>query len=344
MNESGKAIAVTGNGSDFNSEKTKALWAGAGNTALSADVVRALALVGDHYQLDPALGEVMILGNKVYITLEGYLRVAEQHPAYDGYELWPLSVDERKAMRVGENEDAFGCRVWRKDRRFPSVGYGVASVKTVQMSSMQVYTREVAEKRAIHRAHRMAFRVRLPDAEDAMQQYQQTGTVGLPIIEQGEYREREPAALPSPDWKSFWTHVKGLGVEHEEVHHVLNVQSVTEWQGSLEEAIQLVEQYVLTRDQRKAATDVTTPTPAETVATVATPAPAGKFDRPRAEKRYIALIDKAEVLGVTVTPFSANWTDNELRAHGRKLADEIATAETALEKRAEAAKGVSAAK
>lgn len=324
MSESSQSMQLRPNGTPRPAD-TKALWAGAGGSGMNIEVAKALGVVGEHYELDPALGEVVILGNKVYVTYEGYLRVADQHPDYDGFEAWPLNEAERKSMKVGEDEFAFGCRVWRKNRRFPAVAYGVASDRSVQAGPLKVYLREIAWKRAHHRALRFAFRVGLPDAPAAMEQYEQTGTVALPIIEQGEYQEREPAALPQPDWKSFWTHCKGLGVEHDEVHRVLNVQSMTDWQGTLEEAIGLVEQYVLARDQRKEPVAVPAPTAGQ----------APKFDRARAEKRYIALSDKADVLGVTTEPFKSTWNDDELRARGRELSNAIIRAETEMEQKPE---------
>jgi hypothetical protein len=314
-----KSLALRPNGIESHPEQTKAVWAAAGGAALSAEVVKALALVGQHYNLDPALGELMILGNKVYITLEGYLRVAEQHPAYEGYELWALTVDERKALKVGDDEHGFGCRVWRKDRRFPSVGYGVASDRSIQAGPIKVFARELAEKRAIHRAHRMAFRVGLPDAEDAIQQYEQTGRVALPVIEQAPTTEPEPPALPRPDWASFWIHVKGLGVEHEEAHRILGVASVKDWAGSLEEAVTTIEKYVLTRDK---ATAIEKPQ--------APPETPKSWTRPELQAKYHELSDQADTLSIPHDTFDPKWPNAELLNRCRELKVRCREAELAI--------------
>lgn len=257
MSES-QAVTIRQNGdTTITPDKTKSIWASAGADIKSPEVVRALGLLGEHYQLDPALGEVMLLGSKVYITFEGYLRIAEQNPAYEGYELNPMTEQERKDAKVAPDEFAYVCKVYRKDRRFPSVGYGIASDATISMGPMKLFKREVAEKRAFHRALKMAFRAGIPDYDEAVEavDYQQPIAVQAlpnPAIDD------EPVP-PTTDWPRFWVHIKGLGIDHEEAHKALGVGSVKDWPGSLDEAITVIERYVLARDTDIPLQQVATP-------------------------------------------------------------------------------------
>lgn len=209
--------------------QTKAVWAGAGSN-LTPETARALAIVGQHYGLDPALGEVMILGNRVYVTMEGYTRIAESHPEYDGHNLRPLTEQERKEAMVDPLEHAWLCEVFRKDRRVPILGYGVASERTIQARPIQSFAREMAQKRAMHRALRAAFRASVPPVEIEVD-----GATGE-IIDR-ETRPAPEATAVQPDWSRFWAKVNSWGLTRDQVHQLLGVESVKDWRGSLSEAL-----------------------------------------------------------------------------------------------------------
>ena len=316
MSDNNRAVAIRDSDAGLPVEKTRALWAG-GKANLPVEVARGLATVGEYYNLDPALGEVMILGDKVYITLEGYLRIAESHPEYDGYELWPLSEDERIATKASNDEHAWGCRVYRKDRRYPAVGYGFASDATVSMSTMKPFKREVAQKRAFHRALKGSFRAMVPDPDAAIE----AATVGDGVqVVEGASADRPPSP-PQPNWPKFWTAVKGLDVTRDEVHQVLKVASVTEWPYSLEDAYREIEKYAAERDRQRPAQPATLPPRAEA-------APEEKA-RPVAMNDWRALVERAEVVGIIAPSLPEGLTPSGLGAHYNHLAAKIAWAETA---------------
>ena len=331
MSES-RQVALRQNG-DATTDKTRAIWAGA-DAKISAEVGRALGVIGETYGLDPALGEVMILGNKVYITFEGYLRIAEQHPAYEGYELRPMTADERKAMKVGEDESAFVAHVYRKDRRFPSVGYGVASNRTVLMSTMQAFLREVAEKRAFHRALKMAFRAGIPDYDEALEAIEsaQAVRVSVPDVPRLDVAPSDP----QPDWPYFWSRVKELGVSREEAHTMLGVGSIKELTGSLDEALGAIHQAVA---ESRQSVDVETgeiveaPKPAAPVPPPLTrhdlPALAGNI-RATLDKAYDAIVDKADVVGVPADTRDPRWSDQEIAARTRQMRAKVQAKEAAI--------------
>ena len=336
-----QALVVRENGAvekRLTADKTKAIWASAGADVKSPEVARALALIGERYELDPALGEVLILGGKVYIGFEGYLRIAEQNPAYDGYELRPMSEQDRQDAKVGINEFAYVCHVWRKDRRFPSVGFGVASDATISMGPMKLFAREVAEKRAFHRALKMAFRAGIPDYDDAIELIAQGQTVA---VEQLAPPADVAPAPASPNWAAFWQVCKGLGASRDEVHEVLGVGSVLEWPGSLDEAITKVEQFILTRDRTPAEAPVddvaagnfeevfprheTVTPPAKPTPPPVMPTQTGKTSERRAiprselEAKYRSLVDRADTLGVPAKMHDPAWSEQVLIDEGMAL-------------------------
>lgn len=283
---------------------TKAVWVSAGSTNLTPDQARALGMVGQRYDLDPALGEVMILGNKVYITMEGYLRIAEQHPEYDGYELWPLTEQERGQMRIAETEDAWGCRVWRKGRQHPAVGYGHASAANISMGTMKPFSSEVAQKRAFHRALRTAFRARVPGPDEALSQADDRGVVS--VI--GEVVDDKPPKPPAPDWSGFWLAVKQLGVTDEQVHQVLGVASVTDWDGTLESAYEKVRLWKRQHGDK----------------------PAKQYEIAPLRERYAKLAEKAEALGIVVEPLTEDMAGVEILRLGRELQSVISFREAGI--------------
>lgn len=139
-------------------------------TPLQAGELARLALM---YGLDPMAGELTVYEGKPLVTFDGRMRKANEHPEFDGIDpdpkaTGPASEEERVAWRVREGEFLWKATVWRKDRRFPSVGFGRAGggyernylVKNAERGP------ELARKRAIVNALRMAFAMPLPSAEE----------------------------------------------------------------------------------------------------------------------------------------------------------------------------------
>lgn len=294
-----RSIAVR-NGGQLAASETRALWAGAGNA--NSEVMHQLGKLGDHYGLSAALGEIMILGNKVYIPLEGYISLAERNPAYDGYEIWPLTEAERTAAKAGNDEHAWGCNVYRKDRSHPSRGYGFASDRTVQAAPLKAFAREVAQARAFRRALRAAFRATVPPVdEDGMLEIPTNGTVVVSV----SAPEDVPPKPPAPPWDSFWIAVEGLGVSRDEAHRILGVESIKDWTGSLEEAYQRIEKHVAAKEradeERQRQTNVK------------------KWTREKLIDHYARRCDDADVLGIPHKPFDLTWTDEQIISEGEAL-------------------------
>lgn len=129
-----------------------------------------MARVALAYSLDPFLAEIMLYQGNLYVTYRGRLRKAQEHPAFDGIEEpEALNDAERKAFRVEDGELMFRCRVWRKDRRLPFVGYGRAGGSSDKnpISKAPAGALDMAMERAKRRALTDAFALPLPNAEDA---------------------------------------------------------------------------------------------------------------------------------------------------------------------------------
>jgi len=248
-------------------DRTRAIWAGVGSQAMNAEIVRALAIVGEHYQLDPALGQVLILGSKVYISKDGYLAIAQRNPNFEGLQTRPMTDAERKDAKAASDEHCWVCAVYRKGWRVPAVAWGSASERTIQMKTIVPYAREMAEGRAIRRALKLAFGLDLPDADQPIVVDGSTGEVitreTLPAV--SDVAEPRVAEI-GPDWRTFWAKTKALGLTQEQVHEALRVDSVKDFDGSLAEAIDLCVTWKWQQDEaRRSATagDESEPTSVE---------------------------------------------------------------------------------
>lgn len=138
-------------------------------TPLQAATLARLALM---YGLDPLAGELTVYEGKPFVTIDGRLRKANEHPQFDGIEdPREATPEERQAWRCKEDEFMFVATAWRKDRRLPFVGKGRAGGKYERNYLVSNNDRgpELARKRAIVNALRMAFSMPLPSLEEEAQ-------------------------------------------------------------------------------------------------------------------------------------------------------------------------------
>jgi hypothetical protein len=125
-------------------------------------LAQAVQLICRRYGLDPALGHVSIYKGKVYIHLIAYIHLANQQPAYDGYEI------------AREWEDDTYChaevRVHRSDRKFPAARTGKSAKNKPKKDGRGTYEDFDADAKAFaqafRRALRMAFNVEWPEPEE----------------------------------------------------------------------------------------------------------------------------------------------------------------------------------
>ncbi len=125
-----------------------------------------LARVSLAYGLDPLMDEIIPYQGKPYVTIAGRIRIADNHPMFDGYDLDPASDEERRALEVHDGEAVWKCTVYRKDRSRPTRAFGRAGGPAEQNPVARRWLPEIAQKRAVHRALRAAFPLNLPGVEE----------------------------------------------------------------------------------------------------------------------------------------------------------------------------------
>lgn len=129
------------------------------------------------YGYDPLMGEVVILGGKLYVTCPGRLRVAQQNEDYGGFDFEWVGADDdglRRTMQIGPMDIAAKATVHRTNRR-PTVAFGMVRAYEMTAKNQDGRARfpivasnpqEMAYKRAVERAHRYAYSMPLPSAEE----------------------------------------------------------------------------------------------------------------------------------------------------------------------------------
>lgn len=132
---------------------------------LTKEQAMEVARVALAYGLDPFLGELIPYQGRPYLTFDGRVRIADRHPAYDGYDLVPVTGEELDALRPQQGESIWKCVVYRKDRSRPTIAYGRAGGPHEKNPLAKQDPVTMAQKRAIHRALRAAFPVPIPGVE-----------------------------------------------------------------------------------------------------------------------------------------------------------------------------------
>lgn len=213
------------------------------------------------YGLDPLADELLLYQNRPYVTIQGRTRKAQEHPAYDGLECLPATEDERKAFRAQEDEHLWVARVWRKDRRFPFIGYGRAGGRADKNPVSSTWGQEMAQKRAKSRALRDAFAMPLPDFEDQQGDYppvtiaspRYQGVGPGPVIE-GEYVEGEFADVDEATGELPETGAEITGSQVTKIHTLVSVLKWDdeEYRGLLKDTFDVESSLDLTEGQAAA--------------------------------------------------------------------------------------------
>jgi hypothetical protein len=127
-----------------------------------ADIkARAVVAVANRYGLDPLLGHVEIVKQKVYVSRDGLLHVAHQSGVLDG-----IVVEEQ---RESENGYSATVTVWRRDMTHGFTYKGGCGVNEPQAANG--YGAEMALARAERRALLRAFDIPAYDAEQPIPEY-----------------------------------------------------------------------------------------------------------------------------------------------------------------------------
>lgn len=103
------------------------------------------------------LGELMIYQGKPYITINGRMRIAHESGRMGGAQPRPATSVERQQFGATDDEVLWCCEVWRIGHPRPYKGWGVVNKTTDRNPVAKQYPREMAKKRALYDALRMAF-------------------------------------------------------------------------------------------------------------------------------------------------------------------------------------------
>lgn len=146
-----------------------------GLEAASAEQLNVIYVLSKQYKLDP-LTDITLYEGRPWITIEGWGRLLRRHPDFRGLACRPLTTDEREAWGYAADDLVIEACVttanWGEIRARGKVSAGERQVALSKAERNQrkaapvaVHPVEIAEKRAIARAGRLAFGQELPDDE-----------------------------------------------------------------------------------------------------------------------------------------------------------------------------------
>ncbi|MDO8750917.1 MAG: hypothetical protein Q7K03_07215 [Dehalococcoidia bacterium] len=140
---------------DYNRSLVEAFW-----PEISEFHVAWMARAASQLALDILREEVIWYQGRPYVTIKGLIRLLNRHPQFDNYELDPASEELRKAMRVArEEEQVWLCRLWRKDRTRPAIGYGRATPEDTFVGYGRINKEEASDQeRPLSAGSGQAFR------------------------------------------------------------------------------------------------------------------------------------------------------------------------------------------
>jgi hypothetical protein len=130
------------------------------------DQLNMVYLVSQRYALDP-LTHVGLFQGKPWYTLDGRVYLARRHPQYRGYHTRPLTADEKDAWGYRSDDLVVECTMHTRDWGDITARGKVTAAERNKNTPTGSHPQEMAEKRAIARASRMAFGLEIPDETDA---------------------------------------------------------------------------------------------------------------------------------------------------------------------------------
>lgn len=135
-----------------------------GKGTLQNQDAELLAKITHAYGLDPFMGHIEVLGNKLYVTVGGLIHHAQSSGKLDGIETSLIVGQERKeiieSLSMPDDTVIYYARVYRQDQSHPYTAYGFASDSDVNLSGKKRKDiQAMAENRSMGRALRKAFSV-----------------------------------------------------------------------------------------------------------------------------------------------------------------------------------------
>lgn len=123
-------------------------------------------LLAKHYDVDPAV-DITLYRDRPWFTIDGRVRLMKRHPQYRGYQCRPIPASEKEAWGYKSDDLVIECSIRTKDWGEIKARGKVSGSEMKQNAPTGTHPSEMAEKRAIARASRMAFGQDVPDEDDA---------------------------------------------------------------------------------------------------------------------------------------------------------------------------------
>jgi hypothetical protein len=139
---------------------------GYGLESASVEQINMVFLLAQHYDVDPAV-DITLYQGRPWFTIDGRVRLMRRHPQYRGYRTRPQPPDEKMLWGYKPDEIVVECCIQTRDWGEITARGKVMPDEFARQPVAKAHPQEMAEKRAIARASRMAFGQDVPDEDDA---------------------------------------------------------------------------------------------------------------------------------------------------------------------------------
>jgi len=130
--------------------------AGYGLEGASAEQLHIVYLLAQRYRLDPLI-HITLYRGRPWVTIDGRAELARRHPQFRGLSTEPLSKEQKLAWGYREDDLVVQCTVHTRDWGDITARGKVTADEMRAKAPTGSHPSEMAEKRAIARAARLAF-------------------------------------------------------------------------------------------------------------------------------------------------------------------------------------------
>jgi hypothetical protein len=145
--------------------------AGYGLEGATTEQLHGIYLLAQRYRLDPLI-HITLYRGRPWTTIDGRVELARRHPQFKGLSTRPLGKDEKLAWGYREDDLVVECIMRTRDWGEFSQRGKVTAQEMRSNTPAGSHPSEMAEKRAIARASRMAFGQSAYLDEDDLEQQQ----------------------------------------------------------------------------------------------------------------------------------------------------------------------------
>ena len=129
---------------------------GYGLEEASSAQLNLIYLLCQRYRLDP-LFHITLFRGRPWVTIDGRIELAKRHPEYRGFRTRPLTKDEKVAWDYRPDDLVVECTISTKSWGDITSRGKVSAAERSKNTPVGSNPQEMAEKRAIARAARLAF-------------------------------------------------------------------------------------------------------------------------------------------------------------------------------------------